>query len=776
MPAVAFDHPIVLLGIPLAIPLLWLLVVRSSQASETGRRKRYAMFLSRLLVIGCLIGAAAGPHTVVAKQTPGEPEVRLLVDESASMAVAPDVTQELAADIERHGVPVSTATIATGNRSAIGDGVIANLRPGGSLVVMSDGRVTDGRDLAEAAELATSVNASISAVVVEPERTERFVRIVGPATTSVGVDNRFLVRVGGTALEDQQTEVTVAVDGTTVKSTIIEGAGAVEFTQRFNRTGDHRIVTRIQATDAHGANDVYYRTVQVVEQPKILYVSRGAYPYREFLTQIYNVTTADSVPTDLSEYSAVVLQDVTASEAGDIEVLQRFVIDGNGLVVVGGQRSYEAGEYADSTLGSMLPVRIGEAGISDEARIVLLIDISGSTADGMRVQKAIALDVLDQLGDQHNVGIVAFNSRAHRVADLSPMAQSRDELADKIRRLKSGGHTGLGVGLKGAAELLGGSEGTVILLSDGIAQEAPAVRAARSLGEQNIRVISIAVGGRINEDLLRRVASVSGGTYLRADQTSRLRLTFGDAERRFSAATLTVVDTSHFITAGVTLTTALSRTNKVAVKEGADYLVASGSGTPVVTAWRYGLGRVVAITAYDDQGELGGLLAQPDSRLLSRASNWAIGDPRRKQAGVVAIPDTAVGEPTTVRYRGDSRPDAPSLRFVQSNPGVYEASLVPQTQGFNQLLSAEYAVNYPREFGGYGMDPALRQAVATSDGQVFTPDESEAIAEFARREATQIREVRQDWDWVLLVAALVTYLIEVATRRLHRYRHIPFTT
>lgn len=775
MAAVAFDHRLLLLGIPLAIPILWYVVLRPSGSSETGRRTRYAMFATRLLVVGCLVTAAAGPHTVVTRETPGDPEVRLLVDESASMAVAPDVADELARSIERRGVPVSSATVASGTRSAIGDGIVANLRPGTSLVVVSDGRVTDGRGLGEAGELARSVNASISNVAVEPDRQERFVRIDGPETTSVGIENRFLVRVGGVGLDDTQTEVTVSVDGAVVGTYTVDGTGAVSFTYQFNQTGEHRIVARLAGNDVHGENDVYYRTVQAVSRPEVLYVSREDFPFREYLGQLYNVTTASSVPADLSPYYAVVMQDLAAGEVGNLEALQQFVIEGNGLVVVGGSSSFEYGGYSESTLGSMLPVRIGEEGASDRARIVLAIDISGSTAGGMRVQKALALDVLDQLGDQHEVGIVAFNSRAYRIADLQRLSRSRDDLGVSIRRLRSGGQTSIAAGLQGSSELLGDADGTVILISDGVDSDAPTIAAARQLGGRNIRVISIGVGERIDAELLRQVAAVSGGEYLRASETARLRLEFGDEDRQFTASTLTVVDSDHFITAGVTLTTSLPRANAVSVKEGADRLVVAGSGAPAVTAWRYGLGRVVSVTAYDDQGELEGLLSPPDSRLLSKTSNWAIGDPRRKEPDSLAVSDTRVGEPTLARYRGETAPDVESPSFVRAGDGVYEATIVPQSTGFESLLAAEYAVNYPVEYGAYGTDPALAQAVETSGGRTFTADEAAAIADFARRQASQVRDVRQDWDWALLVVALVVYLLEVGTRRLQAYRRNPFT-
>ena len=49
----------------------------------------------------------------------------------------------------------------------------------------------------------------------------------------------------------------------------------------------------------------------------------------------------------------------------------------------------------------------------------------------MRVQKAIALNVLDQLGDENEVGVVAFNFQPYRVASPQPLSQNREVVADQ---------------------------------------------------------------------------------------------------------------------------------------------------------------------------------------------------------------------------------------------------------------------------------------------------------------------------------------------------------
>jgi hypothetical protein len=150
----------------------------------------------------------------------------------------------------------------------------------------------------------------------------------------------------------------------------------------------------------------------------------------------------------------------------------------------------------------------------------------------------------------------------------------------------------------------------------------------------------------------------------------------------------------------------------VTVKEGADLLVAAGSTRPAVSSWSYGLGRSVAITAYAADGTLGGLLSSPDSLLLTRSVNWAIGDPTRGRTGVTGIEPARVGRPTTVTFVGERRPEPEreDVRFVRTGESRFEARIVPDEPGYDAVLGRDYAVNYPRELGRFGPSPALTAA------------------------------------------------------------------
>jgi Mg-chelatase subunit ChlD len=717
-----------------------------------------------LLVVG-----AMGPYTVQTRETPGQPRVSMLVDESDSMAVLPNVTGDLVAGVEDAGVPVTTSTVGTATESRVGDGVVANLRENGTVVLVSDGRVTEGQRLRAVAETARSLNATVSTVDVGPTRTERAVSIRGPSTAIVGLSTRFTVSLSGVRVDDP-VPVEVTIDGETVASGELETDGTLPVNHTFDERGSHRVTATIEGGDVYERNDVFYHSVRIVEKPRVLYVAGGDYPLRGYLGSLYNVTNATAIPDSIEEYAAVVTQDVPAPRLGNVSSLQQYVIGGGGLVAVGGDNAYENGGYAESSISSLLPVRVGNA-TGGSTNIVLLIDISQSTRQDLSTQKGIALDVLDQLGDGNSVGVIAFDNQAYRISDVEQLRESRETVADRIRRLESGGGTDVANALLGADELLGDRQGTIILLSDGwVRDDDRPVVVANQLGREGRRILTVGAAQRVNVPTMTRIARAAGGSYFAAGERQRLRLLFGGASRQFEGQGLTVVTPGTFITSGVELTANPGRANGVAVKGGADFQVATADGTPAITSWRFGLGRVVSVTAYEEDGSLGGLLSRPDSLVVTKSVNYAIGDPARSQTGVTNVGDARVGQPTTLSYRGDTRPTAPNVTFRQTAEDTYQGEFTPDRAGYREVLGTTYAANYPVEYATFGPDPGLRSLVEATGGRVFDADEAGSVARLARQQATQIRTVRESWGWVALVLGVVLFATEVIARRLQVYR------
>ncbi|RLM59292.1 VWA domain-containing protein [Halobellus sp. Atlit-31R] len=761
--SVGLARPAYLAAFPVAALALWALIFRDASGTASGSSRRWFL-VARVAVVALVVLSAAGPYTTQSKLTAGEPQVTMLVDQSDSMAVAPPVADRLTESIESAGVSVRRVPVGAADSSPIGDAVAANLRENGSLVLLSDGRVTSGQSLQQATDLARSVNATVSTVSMEPRTRERYVTVDGPEKASLGVENRFVARVGGVGGNTSAT-LTVTVDSEQMlERTVTDAPAPVAFNHTFETTGSHTVTAEIDVTDRFVENDVARKTVRVVERPSILYVSPGEYPFRDYLDGLYDVETAEQVPEDLSPYYAVVVQDAPTDAIDNVDRLQEFVIDGGGLLVVGGRNSFESGGYRGSNLASMLPVSVGE-GEPRATNIVLSVDVSGSAEAGMQIQKATALSVLDQLGTENEVGLVGFNYQAYRVSEIEPLSRNRPELQDKIRRLRAGGATDIAAGVRGGGELLGDRVGTVILISDGHDNPDEAARAAARLSERGVQVVTVGAGERINERTLRTIAGAGGGSYFRATETTRLGILFGGTGAPGGAG-LVVLDRGTFVTSGLTLTASPDAFNDVSVRRGADFLVAGSNGQPAVATWRYGLGRVATVTAHDDDSTLGGLLRDPDSLLLTRTTNYAIGDPERKATGVTGIPDTRVGEPTTVTYRGSDRPAVEGLSFRRVDEETFQATVTPDRPGYFQLLGATYAADYPREYAAFGPDPALETLAEDTGGREFTAAQGEQIARFATQRSRGVRPVRTDWTWLPLLFGLVVFTAEVSYRRL----------
>ncbi|MDY7081854.1 MAG: magnesium chelatase, partial [Halobacteria archaeon] len=225
-----------------------------------------------------------------------------------SMQVYPNVADSLANAIEKEGVPVTVQRVGSNTNSPIGDAVVSNLEENGSLLLISDGRVTSGRSLIEAADIARSVNTALYAVNLSASKSEKVISIEGPSKTSLGVEAEFSLH--GTNVGQSASRVTISVDGQQVESRNFQRQNSITITRTFQTTGEHTISVSVSGGDTFSNNNVAYKTVSVVEKPKILYVRGKNYPFSQILNQLYTVETSTSVPSNLNEYYAVVMQDV----------------------------------------------------------------------------------------------------------------------------------------------------------------------------------------------------------------------------------------------------------------------------------------------------------------------------------------------------------------------------------------------------------------------------------------------------------------------------------
>ena len=779
------EYPwVLLLIIPLVPLLIWILrhdfVVFKEEliVKLQKRRVRRLMLFTRTILFILVLLALASPYTQTEKTIEGDPFIQLLVDNSTSMALFEDVSSSLAARLEKK-LNTEVKVVGTGTMSNIGDGVLNNIQPYGSILLLSDGNVNSGANLGDVALFASKMNATINAVKLNAVRNDAGVEVFGPSKTLENSENSFTVFVNRVG-DIKAVRLTVTLDGETVYDQVTNEK-AYQFTRKLTK-GNHKITAKIDSSDFFPNNNVFYKTVRVVPQPKVLLLSEKATPMETLLKQLYVVDTSASLSQNLKDYYAVVVNDIPAEKLDGVsDILNDFVADGNGMVVFGGENSYENGNYRNSVFETMIPVLVGQPEKKEgDVSIAIVIDISGSAgvpfgrfASTADFEKAAAIGIIRSVTVDTRVAVLAFNTQAYLLSEPSPVF-AKQGLEELITRVKWGGGTNIGAGLLKAISVLteaGGSK-NIVLLSDGKTQSpASAYEAAKYASNNGIKIYTVGVGPSTDEKTMMDIAEISNGIYFRATEESKLNILFGPVDEQAikgGQMDLVILNKNHFITENFEPNATLYGFNQVSPKGAARLLATTSTGEPVLTVWRLGLGRVAAFSVDDGGKWAGSLLTAGNSRLIARTMNWAIGDPERKSASFIDVKDTRIDEPAEITVKSDVPPTAENVVFYKIDEDTYTGSIMPKSVGFQSVAGAEFAVNYESEFSSLGLNPELEKIVGSTGGRMFDSNDVNSIVEHAKTRAKRIINTREYIRWPFIILAIIVFLVEIFIRRLLR--------
>lgn len=800
------EQPLLLLvGIPVFFALLFFLfkdvaAFRSEMEREQfARRKRglrLFMLFTRSLMALMLLVAFARPFTTVTEETHGDPVIKVLVDNSVSMDVFGERLEAVKKALP--GKPLDITQVAAGERSPLGDGILKSIEGGDNLLLLSDGRATDGKDLLDVAAYARGLDTRLFALRLEPEKTDAWVTVAGPAETIEDTTNAFKVRVhnvGSTPAFTLQVFVDDQLVATATPADMrpIEGGYEREILQRFG-TGTHTLTAKITAQDLFAQNNVFFRSVKSIERPDILLVTSFASPIEQGLREIYDLTVSPAVPTGFQKYDAVVFDDVPyASVAPHIDALTGYLLNGGGLFFIGGPKSFDRGEYKGTLLESMLPVNIGAGKVvsSLENNVIIVLDVSesqaafaareGSQGTALDLGKGMALKMVEQFQDDVRVGLVAFASVGQLVTEPAPLSENREQLGYDIKRLGKGQGTDLAQGLLWADIALDQVKGTknVILISDGKMgnveiPSAPKLM-AQKLAKKGVRIYTVGMPSTlyegdvdINRAHLRLLASIGGGNYFEPNEFQYLNVFFGKPEAKdqiFSGSSnLAILDREHFITRDLDLNARITGVNFVTPKVGTRNLIFTGDGNPVVNTWNFGLGRVVTLATDDGREWAGELLSRQNSQLLTRSINYAVGNPEKAKEIQVDAKDTYVGEGSEIRVKSVKYPVSKDLTFAKQGTDLYSATFTADKPGFYRFFDAIVAVNAPREYFGLGVSPQLEAAAKLSGGAMVDLDTS--LAEQLTTYTKRTEERRLDASFWPLGALAAIFIMELFVRKL----------
>ena len=743
------------------------------------KNQRLIFFIARSLVFLFLLIAIASPFIMETSTVKGNPRITILTDNSTSMNLfEPGLDKELASKL-KNKIPVSVRHIVAGDKSAIGDGILNNLERDENVLVVTDGSNNDGKLLGDIMLLASSLNATVSTLKMEAANSDAGVEIIGPNEAILDTEESFIVNVN---LVGEKISYTIEVKFD--DEIVIAKSNDKSDTFTLNRKlteGYHKITAELLSVsndDYFKQNNRYFKTVKVVPRPKVLFVTEKNSPLASDLGDIYDLTVTSGIPDDLDDYMATVLNDVPANEfLQHLGKLSDYVSDGNGLLVVGGENSYDRGGYKGTLIETLLPVKVGagEESEKSDVYIVIVIDISHGTADYVNVEKAQAVSIIESLDEKNNVGVIAFNTVPYKVADIKPLKENGKELVDKVSRLIFDGQSFFNLGLDSANKLLRPVSGgkNIILITDGKTTYTKLMldtkESARQAAARGIKVYVAGVGNNRNDEFLKEVAVFGEGIYFPVDASSKLKILFGEPESKDEQDylnRLVMLDTTHFITFNRSLDAVVSGYNYVIPKPAARLLITTNKNIPIMVAWRFGLGRVVTLATDDGSRWSGEMLSKENSKVLTKAINWAIGDLSRKKNFDVTIRDTTLDDPLIVNVISGSVPKHEELSFVKADVNLYSAKYNAKSAGYLNFLGVDAAVNYKNEFRDLGINGEFLELVKQTGGKVFDKDDIDGIIAFAKEKSKRIKVDRTSIRWPFLVLAIILFLGDIGLRRL----------
>ena len=543
----------------------------------------------------------------------------------------------------------------------------------GEVVVYTDGRNTGAPTDAPLAEAAAR-GVSVRSVALDPSggpAAPGWLEISGDAAPGETVSASLVVHGGAAGFTG---ELSLHVGDTAQAQQPLALAAGERATLDMPLPLPPDLDSGLVAVEARMGDEVLVGHVLIRRPPSVLLLGdrRGdTRPLERLLAaegMRVSVLPPQRAPADLSEHDVVVLADtpVRPPEGGGpvlapgfLSALEDYVRAGGGLLVLGGERSYDLGGWEDSLLEPLLPVKLDPDGATkdDAVTLVIALDKSGSMArpavpvqyatglgrtvsaqlsggrpigSKIRLADEGAIAAMDLLREKDRLGVLTIDSVARWAVPIQ-LVDDRAPITQRILRISAGGG---GINLMTALDASYAALKAVdtpirhaILFADsaGISERRRGDETALALVQRyrsaDITLSVVGIGGPKSRDAayLQELADAGGGQMYLTDDARELPALFTQETERLMGSGL---DEEVAIRAraaqwhpalqevSVASAPALRGANPVLRRPRTRVLLTTDAGAPLLALWRVGLGEVAA--AATDAG----------SRWASRWQRW----------------------------------------------------------------------------------------------------------------------------------------------------------
>jgi uncharacterized protein YegL len=357
----------------------------------------------------------------------------------------------------------------------------------------------------------------------------------------------------------------------------------------------------------------------VAAQPAWAEVLAKALALHEIKSKIVEPKRAPFYLKDWLAYSGIVLMNVPAIDLATLqqELIERAVADhGRGLLLLGGENSFGPGGYYETPLERVSPLSSRVPRDAPKVALAFVLDRSGSMqrneggATRLDIAKQATLSAIRLLHEDSLISIVVFDSEAKV---LLPLRRAKDSAAvtQALAELEPGGGTAIYPGLVEALHQLEGVDAMakhIVVMSDGLSQPGDFPGILKAISEQGISVSSVAIGEGADGTRLEEIARIGKGAFhstqdfkaLPSILSQEALLLSGKPVEERSAVPVWVERNAEFFAGlpetmppihGYVLTTRKGEANvHLVVPDAKQELV------PLLASWRYGNGRVVALS------------------------------------------------------------------------------------------------------------------------------------------------------------------------------------
>ena len=688
----------------------------------------------------------------------------------------------------------------------------------GRIIVLSDGKQTDGDALNTAQVLATQ-GIRIDAVYFDTtDISGEEVQInsfTPPDGAYVGDTITFIADIQS----NTDTQITLSLYGedgalATVTETVKPGSNVFELSCVAERAGTqtYRLLLDAQQ-DTVTNNNESCAYVNVAGEPTVLIIADtigNAEKLATLLEEENTVTTATArnAPNsiiELCDYDEVILSNVDYDQlpSGYDELLETYVsVFGRSLLTVGGTDTMMYGSMGGTALEEMLPVtlRLQENSEGKTVALMLVLDCSSSMSQQstyLSVAKQGAIKCVEAMSSNDYVGVISFNSTAYL---KSALIEATDENKEALTRTISALSTNRGTYYTEALilaheELLESNADIrhIIFLSDGQPSDNGYTEAVRDAAEDGITVSTIGLG--YSSDILESLASYGSGRYYYVSSALDLPdIMLSETEQVTVSSLITgqfvpVVAEDSALTATVSAT-ALPQIYGylgTTIKEEATAYITTEEGHPIYAAWTYGAGTVACFTCDLNGNWSSDWMTDPVGTAITQqmvattvdavhhdSSMSAMTTVRGQTTDITvatagdtdnALTVTAISEEGTQTYlMTQSEPGIFTTRINTSDPGVYQLMVtqVDENGAIVDYLETAVAVSYSTEYDAFADsgETLLAALCDCSDGAVYTDLQQLASV---RRNA-----IRMAYNPMVIFAVICAILLlaDIAIRKL----------